>query len=236
MLAQPLLFNIFLNDFIYIVEHSEVCNFADDNTIFSCDDTFESVASNLEQDMSQAISWFKTNQMVASPSKFQVMLLGLKTDDSIVLDIGNVSIDVVSSVKLLGITIDSKLKFDQHVAKLCQKANNKISAFSRISHYLNEKQSRLLYNSFIMSQFNYCPLIWMFCGKVANSDLNRTHKRALRILLYDYTSTFNELLHRVNECTIHQKNLQKLMLEVYNSLTQQNPSFLWDMFHEKDNE
>ena len=104
-------------------------------------------ASNLEQDMSQAISWFKTNQMVANPSKFQVMLLGLKTDDSIVLDIGNVSIDVVSSVKLLGITIDSKLKFDQHgqhVAKLCQKANNKISAFSRISHYLNEKQSRLL--------------------------------------------------------------------------------------------
>ena len=110
-----------------------------------------------------------------------------------------------------------------------------ISAFSRISHYLNEKQSRLLYNSFIMFQFNYCPLIWMFCGKVANNDLNRTHKRALRILLNDYTSTFNELLHRVNECTIHQKNLQKLMLEVYNSLTQQNPSFLWDMFHEKDN-
>ena len=233
----PLLLNIFLNDFIYIVEHSEVCNFADDNTIFSCDDTFESVASNLEQDMSQAISWFKTNPMVANPSKFQVMLLGLKTDDSIVLDIGNVSIDVVSSVKLLGITIDSKLKFDQHVAKLCQKANNKISAFSRISHYLNEKQSRLLYNSFIMSQFNHCPLIRMFCGKVANNDLNRTHKRALRILLNDYTSTFNELLHRVSECTIHQKNLQKLMLEVYNSLTQQNPSFLWDMFlfHEKDN-
>ena len=99
----------------------------------------------------------------------------------------------------------------------------------------NEKQFRLLYNSFIMSQFNYCPLIWMFCGKVANNDLNRTHKRALRILLNDYTSTFNELLHRVNECTIHQKNLQKLMLEVYNSLPQPNPSFLWDMFHEKDN-
>ena len=113
----PLLLNIFLNDFIYIVEHSEVCNFADDNTTFSCDDTFESVASNLEEDMSQAISWFKANQMVANPSEFQVMLLGLKTDDNIVLDIAKVSIDVVSSVKSLGITIDSKLKFDQHVAK-----------------------------------------------------------------------------------------------------------------------
>ena len=46
----PLLFNIFLNDFRYIVEHSEVCNFADDNTIFSCDNTFESVASNLQEE------------------------------------------------------------------------------------------------------------------------------------------------------------------------------------------
>ena len=115
----PLLFNTFLNDFIYIVEHSEVCNFADDNTIFSCDDTFESVASNREEDMSQAISWFKTNQMAANSSKFQVMLLGLMTDDNFVLDIGKVSIDLVSSVKLFGITIDSKLKFDQHVAQLC---------------------------------------------------------------------------------------------------------------------
>ena len=55
----PLLFNFFRNDFINIVEHSELCNFADDDTIFSCDETFESVASNLEEDMSQAISCFK---------------------------------------------------------------------------------------------------------------------------------------------------------------------------------
>ncbi len=154
-----LLFSVFLNHFIYIVNHSDVRNFADDNTFFSCEDTFENFASNLEQDMSQAISWFKTNQMVANSSKFQVMLLGLKTNDSIVLDIGNFSIDVVNSVKLLGITIDSRLKFDQHVAKLCQKGNNKISAFSRVSNYFDKKQSLLLYNSFIMSQFSYCPLI-----------------------------------------------------------------------------
>ena len=52
---EPLLFNIFLKDFIYNIEHSEVCNFADDNTIYSCGDSFESVASNLEADMSQAV-------------------------------------------------------------------------------------------------------------------------------------------------------------------------------------
>ncbi len=125
--------------------------------------------------------------MVTNPSKFQVMLLGLKTNDSIVLDIGNVSIGVVNSVKLLGITLDSRLKFDQHVAKLCQQTNNKISAFSRVSNYFDKKQSLLLYNSLIMLQFNYCLLIWMFCGKVANNNLNRTHR--------EHFEFFSTILH-----------------------------------------
>ena len=48
----PLLFNIFLKDVIYIVEHSKVCNFTDDNTMSSCVDTLESVASNLDENVS----------------------------------------------------------------------------------------------------------------------------------------------------------------------------------------
>ena len=42
----PLFFNTLLNDFIYVIEQSEVCNFADDNTIFSCGNSFEAVASS----------------------------------------------------------------------------------------------------------------------------------------------------------------------------------------------
>ena len=109
-----LLFNVSLNDFNCI--HSEVCNFADDNTIFACDETFESEASNLEEDMSHAISWFKSSQMIASPSKYQIMLFGLKTNYNVVLDIRNVSFAFVSSGNSLGIIIDSRLKFDQHLA------------------------------------------------------------------------------------------------------------------------
>ena len=68
------LFNIFLYDFIYNIEQLEVCNYADDNTMYSWGHSVKGVASNLEGDMSQAMSWFKTNQMVASPSKFQVIV------------------------------------------------------------------------------------------------------------------------------------------------------------------
>ena len=104
--------------------------------------------------------------MVVNASKFQAILFGLNSKEDIVLEVGGCSIDVANSVTLLGVTIDSELKFNKHVLQICQKANNKISAFSRISKYLDEKQSLLLYNSFIISQFNYCSLIWMFVGKL----------------------------------------------------------------------
>ena len=92
------------------------------------------------------------------------MLFCLNSHENIVLEIGGYPINVINSVNLLRVNIDAKLKFNQHIAKICKKKiNNKISAFSRVSNYLDEKQSLILY-SFIRSQFNYCPLIWMSCG------------------------------------------------------------------------
>ena len=63
--------------------------------------------------------------------------------------------------------------------------------------------------------------------------VNRVHKRALRVLLNDYDSSFEELIHKNEEVTIHEKNLQKLMLEVYRCVTSGNPSFLWELFNRK---
>ena len=115
-----------------------------------------------------------------------------------------------------------------------KKANNKTSAFSRVAEYLDQDKRRILYNTFIMSNFNYCPLIWMFCGKDGNVSINRVHKWALRIMWQFIAAPFAELLARGNECTIHIRNLQKLMLEIYKCLNSENPSFMWNIFQTKD--
>ena len=98
---------------------------------------------------------------------------------------------------------------------------------------LEPQKASLLYNSFILTNFNYCSLIWMFCGKTTNHEVYSVHKRALRVLLNDYTSSFEELLHRNEEVTIHDKNLPKLILEVYRCMTLGNLSFLWEFFNKK---
>ena len=133
-------------------------------------------------------------------------------------------------VKLLGVTIDNTLKFDTHVHGMCKKANKKLHAFCSLRPYLGSDNSTLLLKAEVLSNFSYCLLIWLFCRKTANNEINRTHTRALRILYRDYESKFEELLERDNAKTAHIKKLQKLMIEVYKSLNHLNPEYMWEFF------
>ena len=66
----PLLFNIFINDLCLMRLDSEICNFADDNTIYSCGPDLHEIVTNLESDLSRLLEWFTNNGMVANPKKF----------------------------------------------------------------------------------------------------------------------------------------------------------------------
>ena len=185
----PLLFNIYINDLTFFVEDCQLCNFADDNTLFASDVKLEGVISRLETDIQKTLFWFESNMMVTNPSKFQVMFMGLGNDCKLCIEIDKMVVKTVDKVKLLGVIIDSKLKFDEHVRSLCLKANRNISALFRVAKIIDKPKCKLLYNSFVIANFRYSPLIWMFCGKTANNEINRVHKRALRIVLRDYDAS-----------------------------------------------
>ena len=201
----PLLFNIFINDMLYLDLESEICNFADDTTIYACDRVIDNVIVKLEEDLQKILDWFKENGMCANPAKFQIMFLGLNINNSLCLNIDGQRVKQSEHVKLLGVQIDNKLHFDKHVKELCQKINQKLCAFSRIRPFLNREKAKILLKSIVMSNFSYCPLIWMFCSKFANKEINRTNKRALRVLYEDYDSSFEQLLEKDGSITVHQK-------------------------------
>ena len=121
---SPLLFNIFINDSFYAIEHSQVCNFADDNTIFACGETLDEVTKCIVNDTRIATNWFRLNEMVSNPEKFQLIFFGLKENYVLSIEINGDGIKMSDTVKLLGVIIDSKLRFDEHVKIICQKTNN----------------------------------------------------------------------------------------------------------------
>ena len=78
--------------------------------------------------------------------------------------------------------------------------------------------------SFIESQFGYCPLTWMFCGRKTNAKINHVHERALRIVYRKSNLRFDQLLQIDKSYNIHHKNIQTLVIELYkvkNSLSNQ---------------
>ena len=82
-----------------------------------------------------------------------------------------------------------------------------------VAPYLIHEKSKILYNTFVMSNFNYCPLIWMYHGKTSNNQVDRVRKRALRILHNHFNAQFEVLLEVTDEQKVHTKNLQTFMLQ-----------------------
>ena len=140
----PLLFNIFINDIFLFVNDALICNFADDNTLYACDNTVDIVARKLESDMTNILSWFQANSMSANSSKFQLMFLGLKRNINLCLEINGKILLPSKSVKLLGVEIDNKLNFLPHIETMCKKANKKINAWFRIRNFISCDKARLL--------------------------------------------------------------------------------------------
>ncbi len=226
----PIIFNIFINDLILFISDSLVCNFADDTTLYAHGTCIETVIHKLECDINTSIEWFTNNSLIPNPDKFQVMFLGTKKLYKLCLEIGNNKTISSSTVSLLGITIDWKLQFNDHVKFICEKANRKACAMMRLRNILSVDQKLILFNSFLVSQFGYCPLIWMHHGKHTNRVLNSIHKRALRSVYNDFTSNFDELLAKGNHCRIHDLNLKRLIVKVYKCIHGESPNILSDIF------
>ena len=157
----PLLFNIFINDLYLWITKTDLLNFADDNTISAAGKTIEDLIYTLETESQKAIEWFKLNEMIVNPDKFQTINVkkNAKIKDSYPLKINDQIINSENSVKLLGIEIDNWLSFDKHISTLCKKANNQLNAIGRTQKYMGFKEKEVLISSFVYSNFNYCPLV-----------------------------------------------------------------------------
>ena len=97
-----------------------------------------------------------------NPKKFQAILISKKKyalPRDLKLQISNTEITQQSSVELLRVTIDNKLNFDEHISRLCKSAGYQFSALFRLKNHFNYEQKKLLIESLIYANFNYCPLV-----------------------------------------------------------------------------
>ena len=157
----------------YFVEKSKIANYVDDNTAYSVNDILEGLLKTLDNETSIILKWFHVNEMKSNEDNCHLFVVN--TEEASVT-IGNENLSACPSIELLGITIDNKLKFSEHISKLCKKGKQKLHALARVLRYLSRDKLKLLMKSFITSQFNYCPLIWMFHNRTLNNKINKLHE------------------------------------------------------------
>ena len=231
----PLLFNIFLNDLFYFIEKCSLYNFADDNSLSNAASTLSDLKHNLQHDSKICMDWFGINGMEANPSKFQFMVISSQPTEKIEISIDeNVNITSEPVVKVLGVHIDCRLNFNEHIKQSSIKAARQLNALSRISKFLNVNSRKLIFRSFIMSNFTYCPLVWHFCGKTNNSKLEKIQERALRIVYNDYKSDYEELMTSFGTTTMLHSRHACILLEVFKSMKLKNPSYIQELFSNKE--
>ena len=206
--------------------------YADDNTACFCEKNLEVFVSKLQICALKLFEWFSNNYMKMNSDKCHLILSS--NDENKKIELNGEAINNTQVQKLLGVHIDYKLKFDTHIESLCKKVGKKLHALARIIKYMSTNQAQLLMRSFIMSQFSYCPLIWMCHSRKINTQINKLHERALRLVYNDKSSSFRELLERDNSVTIHERNIQVLLTEIFKVKSRAAPEIMTRIFKFKD--
>ena len=155
----PILFNLFISNFMFSIKKTEVFNFADDTTIYSCSLNYEEAHRKLSDNTTSSLvqfsknsllliaklcagnevaddthivpNWFRINSMVANPGKFQIIFLGSSINNNDIFIVENKLIKSNNKAKLLGITIDRKLTFTKYINNLCNTASTTFENFDK---------------------------------------------------------------------------------------------------------
>ena len=178
------------------------------------EETIQNLIALLETESNTAIEWFQNNKMMVNPGKFQVIIIDKKkkchTNET--LKIGDKIKKASYSVKLLGVKIDDKLNFNLHISNICRSAANQFNALIRLKRFLAFEEKKTLINSYFYSNFNYCPLAWMFSSTKSLNKVESLQKRALRFLYDNYDSSYESLLNLAGKSTMNVTRLRSLCI------------------------
>ena len=118
-------------------------------------------------------------------------------------------------MNLLGVKIDDRLSFDDHISSISLRVSHQINSLRRITKYMAIENRISIYNAFLAANFTYCNTVWHFCSNISLYLLEKVDKKALRVVLNDYVSAYRDLLNKVSKPTLYVARLKDIAIEAY---------------------
>ena len=180
----PILFLVYTNDVTACLKHSKTILFADDTTLFISKQNSSLLYSQMNEDLAILSDWCNSNSLKVNVAKCNYMLFnekrGAQTNDDVKML--NTKILRVATFKLLGIMIDEKLKWKQHIDHLNKKLSSGLYALRMVKNQTPRNVLKTIYFALIHSHLSYGNLVWGNAGPTLLKKLIVQQKKAIRLI------------------------------------------------------
>ena len=134
------------------------------------------------------------------------------------LVLNGAEIDQVSEHRLLGITIDNKLRWDSHINNVCKTVSRRVFLLSKLRYFVDIDTRKLFFNAHIKPHIDYASVVWDGCSDVLRKTLNSLHRRAVKLILPDTTLTTDQKLKAIRIMSLQNQLEYNKGLFMYSSL------------------
>lgn len=187
----PLLFIIYMNDIKEIMTNGEVNMFADDTVIFIIANDFVEAYNALEAELLRVSNWLKSKKLLLNVKKTKYLVITNKIKEGNIqpLHIDGQEIERVDNLKYLGVILDDKLSFNDHVDYTIRKAAQKLGVICRINSFLDVGSKIMLYKAIVASHFEYCPSVLFLANRRQKRRMQKIQNKSMRLILGCHRTT-----------------------------------------------
>ena len=183
----PLLFLLYTNDLPECLNNTVPSLYADDTEIYTSSNDSVDLINKLNQDLNNISNWMDENKLRIHPKKSKHMFVGSNYNIknkvcNLPISINNVSVPRISNQKCLGVILDEKLSWENHIDMICKKVGAGIAVIKRVKPFIPKENLQALYNAIVQPSFDYCCHLWDNCGKVLKEKLQKYQSRAARVI------------------------------------------------------
>jgi hypothetical protein len=223
----PLLFIVYTNDLPNCLTHSKAILFADDTTISFTSDDIPILFKYVNFDLESLSEWFRANKLSLNIGKTNYVIFRTNSKPLVKdlnIKIGNEVIERKSVIKFLGVYIDEKLEWHDHINYIKNKLNSSLYALRKVKNILKTNHLITLYYSLIYPYIDYGISLW---GSTHSTHINKIfikQKKAIRIVTRaEYNAHTSPLFKKLNIIKLHDIYILQVAKYMYNFSQQTLP-------------
>lgn len=225
----PLLFILYINDIDQSVKHCKINLFADDTLLTLSSRNIATAVDNVNSDLSSLSYWLKSNKLKLNIEKSKFMIVTLRKIKflNINVQIDGSSLERVTAYKYLGVILNDKLSFSEHVNHIVNTISSKIGVLYRAQNKLDIQSKLTVYKSFIQPHLNYCSSILFLCTKCDIKRLQIQQNKIMRLILKcKRDANIQTMLDKLNWPSVYQLILINVFILIYKVINNMLPRYL----------